>query len=191
MLRESLIVSTLLIAVPVMAAEPKSKIVPYPVEGRTASEVFTYIKTKSPRIAANATFAFTLPATKTNAKSVQGKDGCRFTAYKTSLFFAYYIPQHKSPKALPGPTRKKWAQFVSYLEDHERLHGENWTACIADFDTQAIKLKAKDCRALGVMRDKLFDELKRACVAKDEAIDVTFRKDVMQHPFLREAQNQQ
>jgi predicted secreted Zn-dependent protease len=189
MFRKSLI-AALLLASPALAAEPKSRIVPYPVEGRTANDVFAYIKTKSPKIAANATFAFTLPATKTDSPSKLGPDGCKFTRFKTSAFFAYYIPQHKQPKSMPGQTRKKWAAFVSYLEDHERLHGENWTQCLKDYDAQAINLKAKDCRALGAARDKLFNDVKRACVANDEAIDVVFRKQVMQHPFMREAQSQ-
>jgi predicted secreted Zn-dependent protease len=171
-------------------AKETSRIVPYPVDGRTAPEVFTYIKTKAPRVAPNATFAFTLPATKIESKSLQGKDGCRYTSFKTSVFFAYYIPEHKMPKLLPARTRKKWSQFVGYLKDHEKLHGANWTQCLADFDREALGLKAKDCRTLGAAQTSLFNDIKRACVAKDEAIDVVFRKEVMQHPFMREAQSQ-
>ncbi len=47
------------------AAGESSAVVPYPVKGRTAREIYDDIKLNAPRIAPNATFAFTAMATKT------------------------------------------------------------------------------------------------------------------------------
>jgi hypothetical protein len=40
------------------------------------------------------------------------------------------------------------------------------------------------------VREQLFTEIKRGCIAQDEAFDVVFRKEVLREPFVAEALKQ-
>jgi predicted secreted Zn-dependent protease len=172
-------------------AQDKSYVVPYPVDGRNAQEVYTYIKTKAPRVAANATFAFTMIGTKTRHKAKFDKAVCRYTQFSTAGLFAFNIPQHKNVKSLPGKTRKNWGAFTAYLKSHEEGHMRIWQKCFKDYDAEVLQLAAKDCKSLERERNGVFEAIKRKCLAEDEAYDVIFRKEVLTTPFMREAQSQQ
>ena len=191
MFRESfqlLAALSLLTASTAAHAKEASRTVNYRVEGRNAAEVYDYIKHKAPRVAANATFAFTSIATKTDKAERKGKDSCSYARFKTSAIYGFFIPKHMKPKNLPGRTREKWNSFTAYLQKHEEGHRDIWRACFNDYDSQALALKAKTCESLDTAREKLFNDIKRACVQQDEAYDVVFRKEVVGTPFMREAQ---
>jgi predicted secreted Zn-dependent protease len=160
----------------------------YPVTGDTAQQIYQSIKTQSPRIAPNATFAFTAPFFKTVKTEKQSKKGCSYSAFRTSTEFHVTLPNLAVKRAPPPALVKKWKSFVAYLAEHEKWHVDNWTACLKDYDIEARALTAKDCATLDAKREQLFTSIKLACVAKDEAFDVMFRKDVLKHPFVKEAQ---
>ena len=164
-----------------------SRIANYAVAGKTAADVLEIIKTTAPRVAANATFAFTLPATKTQSKLAKAKGSCKFSAFKTSAFYVFYLPKHIQPETMSKATRAKWNVFVDYLKIHEQSHATSWDSCFADYDQQALKLQAKTCPQLDNIREKLFTKIKRACLVLDEKMDVNFRKDAQRVPFLAEA----
>ncbi len=168
-------------------AASQSSISYYAVAGKTTHDIYEIIKTTAPRVATNATFAFTLPATKTQSKLAKAKNSCKFSAFKTSAFYVFYLPKHIQPETMSKSTRSKWLAFVDYLKVHEQGHAKSWDTCFADYDQQALKLQAKTCPQLDKDREKLFTKIKRACLAIDEKMDFNFRKDVQRVPFLAEA----
>lgn len=190
MFHRSLHILALIISLTVLSevqAKDSAKTVSYLVQGKTAGEVYDFIKTKSPRVAGNSTFAFTMIATKTDKKEKKSSKSCGYSAFRTSSIFNYVLPKHADPSALKTKTRNKWLAFESYLKTHEQGHRDIWVACFAEYDAAALALSAKDCKALDKMRDKTFTALKRECLKQDEAYDVVFRKDVLRHPFVAEA----
>ena len=172
----------------VATAKEASRTVNYIVDGKSAAEVYDFIKRKAPRVAANATFAFTSIATKTDKAERKGKGKCSYSRFKTSAIYGFFIPKHQTPARLPSRTRAKWHGFTAYLQQHEEGHRAIWRACFSDYDAQALKLSAPDCAELDAAREAIFNTIKRACVQQDETYDVQFRKDVVQTPFMREAQ---
>jgi predicted secreted Zn-dependent protease len=190
MFRESFPALALILALnasTVACAKDVAKTVSYLVQGKTAAEVYDFIKTKSPRVAGNATFAFTMIATKTDKKEKKTGGACGYSAFKTSAIFNYVLPRHQNPTALKPKTRAKWVAFESYLKTHESGHRDIWVACFAKYDAAALSLSTTDCTSLDKQREKTFTSLKRECLKQDEAYDVVFRKDVLKHPFVAEA----
>jgi predicted secreted Zn-dependent protease len=190
MFRESFPVLALFISLTastVVEAKDVAKTVAYLVQGKTAGEVYDFIKTKSPRVAGNSTFAFTMIATKTDKKEKSSAKSCGYSVFRTSSIFNYVLPKHADPSIMKAKTRNKWQAFEAYLKVHEQGHRDIWVACFAQYDTAAFALSAKDCKALDKLREKTFTALKRECLKQDEAYDVVFRKDVLRHPFVAEA----
>lgn len=165
----------------------KSQVIPYLVRGTTAKAIYEDIKKQSPKVASNATFAFTAMATKTDKKEVKGANGCRYSRFGTSVVYSFVLPKLASTKGVPKALAVTWQDFAVYLKTHEEWHRDNWRGCFKDYDAAALELSARDCKALDKKRESLFTSIKRKCIAADEAFDVTFRKDVRKHPFVAEA----
>lgn len=168
-------------------AGSQSRIAHYAVAGKTAHDIYEIIKTTAPRVAANATFAFTVPATRTIVKHTRTKGSCKYAAIKTSAFYIFHLPKHIQPETMSKTTRAKWQDFVEYLETHEQGHATSWNACFASYDQQGLTLKAKTCEQLDKNLEKLFTKIKRNCLVLDEKMDFHFRKQVQSTPFLSEA----
>jgi predicted secreted Zn-dependent protease len=175
---------------PCALAKEKTSAMYYPVTGSNAAAVYENIKKLAPKIAPNSTFAFTLIATKTDKKTAKGQDGCRYTSFATSAAYVFHLPQHVKSEALPKGTLGKWKDFVAYLYHHEEGHRDFWRQCLNDYDARALTLSAKSCEELDGVREQLFTEIKRGCIAQDEAFDVVFRKEVLREPFVAEALKQ-
>jgi predicted secreted Zn-dependent protease len=184
-----LAVTLLMLASPALAKE-KSSIAYYPVTGSNAAAVYASIKQSSPKIARNSTFAFTLIATKTDKKTAESANGCRYISFATSAAYVFHLPQHVKPASLPKATLAKWKNFVTYLRIHEEGHRTIWRQCFNDYDAEALILTSGNCDRLDAAREKLFTQIKRACIARDEAYDVVFRKEVLKEPFIAETLKQ-
>jgi predicted secreted Zn-dependent protease len=182
-----LIISALLATLSPVQAEENSAVVTYPVKGDSARAIYEDIKKNSPRIAPNATFAFTAMATKTVKSHKVDPSGCSYKGFRTSVIYNFIVPKRQGTNPLAKSLGKKWDGFVAYLQKHEEGHRDIWRKCIAEYDQTALSLKAPDCTALDVQREDMFTALKRRCIAKDEAYDVIFRKEVVNHTFMREA----
>jgi predicted secreted Zn-dependent protease len=190
MFRESLpllILSFLCVTSTLAIAKDTSSITQYSVNGKTAAEVYEDIKAHAPRVAQNATFAFTMIATKTNKHETSTSNSCRFDRFKTSAIYNFVIPRHADPAIMTEKTRGKWANFLEYLKIHEQGHRTIWQNCLANYDAQSLALSATTCGALDASREALFTALKRKCLAEDEAYDVQFRKAVLNEPFVAQA----
>ncbi|MBL8788873.1 MAG: DUF922 domain-containing protein [Rhizobiales bacterium] len=182
-----LFVAGLACAAPAALAAENSAVVTYPVKGNSARAIYEDIKQNAPRIAPNATFAFTAMATKTvKAHKVDGS-GCSYKSFKTSVIYNFIVPKREGTNPLAKSLGKKWDGFVAYLQKHEEGHRDIWRKCIVEYDQTALTLMAPDCKALDLQREDMFTALKRRCIAQDEAYDVIFRKDVVNHPFMKEA----
>lgn len=171
---------------PVHAGESSQNVF-YPVKGRSAEDIYNFIRTSSPRVEKGATFAFTRIATKTDSKLKKADGSCGYARFKTSAIYMFNLPQHIEPSQLSGGLRTKWQNFVQYLLEHEKHHRDMWRQCFVDYDTAALQLSAPDCESLDSERDTLFNSIKKRCVAQDEAFDVIFRKQVRSEPFVKEA----
>lgn len=165
----------------------RSQVIPYLVKGTSAKAIYDDIKKQSPKIASNATFAFTAMATKTDKKEKKGADGCSYSRFGTSVIYSFVLPKVSGTKGMSKSLASQWSSFAAYLKTHEEWHRDNWRGCIKEYDAEALELTAKDCKALDKKREKLFTAIKRKCIAKDEAFDVTFRKEVRKHPFVADA----
>jgi predicted secreted Zn-dependent protease len=174
----------------VVMAKDTSSVTQYPVKGKTAQEVYADIRAHAPRVASNATFAFTMIATKTDKLERATAKNCKYSSFKTSAIYNFVIPRHSSPATLPAKTRSKWMSFVNYLKAHEAVHRSFWQKCLSDYDAQALTLSGKTCAALYAERETLLTTFKRSCLAQDEAFDVQFRRDVLKEPFVAEALRQ-
>jgi predicted secreted Zn-dependent protease len=177
----------LLIASTATQAKDGSRIQTYPVLGKTAADIYAIIKTQSPKIAPNATFAFTQIATKTNKKTRSSKTSCAYASFDTAGFYIFNIPKHAEPNTISRRAKPRWDSFVSYLLTHEEGHRTIWQACLKDYDAQALELSAKTCEKLDAAREKLFTKIKRQCLEQDEKFDFYFRKDVQKQPFMVDA----
>lgn len=185
--RPALLAALALIAAAPAQAEEKPRLSYYPVEGRTPQEIYESIRTTSPRVAPNATFAFTTIATKTDKREAKTADGCRYSKFRTSGFYIFTIPAHSAPETLTPKVKAKMAAFQAYLLKHEEGHRAMWQQCLKDYDAQALTLSAASCEKLDKLRDKAFTKIKLTCIAQDEAYDVVFRKEVLKEPFVAEA----
>ncbi len=190
MFRESFLAlagSVVLATSTVAYAADTSKTVSYLVQGKTAQEIYAFIKTKSPRAAGNATFAFTMIATKTDKIEKKSAKACGYSSFKTSALFNFVLPRHQDPTKIKGKTRQSWAAFADYLKTHEEGHRTIWQSCFRQYDKAAKALSAKDCKSLDKQREKIFTKIKLGCLKQDEAYDTIFRKQVLKHPFVAEA----
>lgn len=179
-----------LILAPHAAAREKASVMYYPVTGSNAAAVYADINKKAPKIAPNATFAFTLIATKTDKKAAEAGGSCRYASFATSAAYVFHLPQHAKPQSLPRATLGRWNNFVAYLLAHEQGHRTLWRQCFSDYDVLSLALSAATCEELETASAQLFTEIKMRCVAQDEAYDVIFRKDVQREPFVAEALKQ-
>ena len=168
-------------------AAEQSAVVTYPVSGNTAKAIYNDIKINSPKIAPNATFAYTAMAHKTVKSHKVDGNGCRYKRFETSMIYNFVIPKRESTNPLMKGLEKKWSNFTAYLLKHEEGHRAIWRKCIASYDQQALTLVAPNCEELDQQREALFTSIKQGCVQQDEAYDVIFRKEVVNHAFMREA----
>lgn len=178
--------ATLTLFLPAQAGD-NSAVVNYPVKGDTAKAIYNDIKVNSPKIAPNATFAYTAIATKTVKSHKVAGGACSYKRFETSAIYNFVIPKREGAKPLSKPLTKTWNTFTAYLQKHEEGHREIWRNCLAEYDQSAMTLSAKNCEALDKAREALFTSIKLRCVQQDEAYDVIFRKQVVNHPFVREA----
>lgn len=178
-----------LVATSACAAGPqeKSSIMYYPVTGSNAGTVYANILKVAPKIAPNATFAFTLIATKTDKRTKSAGGACRYTTFATSAAYVFHLPQHVKSESLPKATLARWKNFQAYLLKHEEGHRDFWRECFRAYDAEAMGLAAASCEELDAKRAAIFTARKRACIAQDEAYDVIFRKEVLKEPFIAEA----
>lgn len=182
-----LLIAAIMLGANATQAEENSAVVTYPVKGNSARAIYDDIKKNAPRIAPNATFAFTAMATKTVKSHRVDAGGCSYKGFKTSVIYNFILPKRENANPLMKGVGKKWDAFVAYLLKHEEGHRDIWRRCIAEYDQTALTLKAADCKALDVQREDMFTAIKRRCIAQDEAYDVIFRKEVVNHAFMREA----
>ena len=179
-----------IIANPVLSAD-KSKIVTYPVMGTTAKAIYESIKTSSPRVARNATFAFTAIATKTGKSTKKSANGCSYSRFRTSAYYIFTLPRLAGKMGVSSALSAKWSSFAGYLKTHEEGHRSIWRKCFTGYDAGVLELSAKTCEALDKKRERLFTAIKKRCLQKDEAYDFVFRKDVLKQPFVAEALNKE
>jgi predicted secreted Zn-dependent protease len=170
-----------------VSAKDTSSLTLYPVSGKTAYAVYEDIKKRAPRVARNATFAFTMIATKTDKALAKSKVTCRYKRFKTSAIYNFVLPRHTSVATLPTKTRNKWTGFVTYLQKHEAGHRTIWQNCFRKYDEQSLALEASNCEDLEASRETILNKLKRQCLAEDEAYDVIFRRAILKEPFVAEA----
>ncbi len=168
-------------------AKDTSSTTQYLVTGKTAVEVYEDIKIHAPKVAQNATFAFTMIATKTDKREKVAAEACRYDRFKTSAIFNFVIPRHTNPALMNAKTQGKWTNFVAYLQIHEQGHRSIWQACLAEYDAASLALEAPGCKALDQLREQTFTKIKRRCLQQDEAYDVEFRKAVLRDPFVAQA----
>jgi len=173
----------------IASAAESSKIITYPVSGTTALALYDSIKTSSPRVARNATFAFTAIATKTSKTTKMAKDGCKYSRFQTSAHYIFTLPRLTSKKGVSPALSAKWSSFADYLKTHEEGHRSIWRKCFAEYDAGVLELSAKTCEALDKKRERLFAAIKKRCLQKDEDYDFVFRKDVLKQQFVKEALN--
>lgn len=183
-----LLIAALLTATAVGAkTTERSQVIPYLVKGTSAKAIYEDIKKQSPRVASNATFAFTSMATKTDKKETKDDEGCGYSRFGTSVIYSFVLPKLATTKGMSKALVAQWSSFATYLKTHEEWHRDNWRGCFRDYDAAALELTAKDCKSLDKKRDSLFTSIKRKCLAKDEAFDFTFRREVRKHPFVADA----
>lgn len=173
-------------ALPANASE-QAGVAYYPVTGKTAQEIYQNIKTASPRVARNATFAFTAIGTKTDKREKKSENACSYSRFKTSAIYIFNLPQLRGTSGVSKATKAKWGAFVNYLKVHEEGHRSIWSKCFAEYDAEALQLQAKSCETLDKVREKTFTAVKRRCLGLDETYDFQFRKDVLREPFVIEA----
>ena len=123
-LRVGAVVTALLLAACATSPTGRKQLLMFPENKVNQMGVAAYedIKKNAPRIAPNATFAFTAMATKTVKSHKVDGSGCSYKGFKTSVIYNFIVPKRDGATPLAKATAKNWEAFVAYLVKHEEGH---------------------------------------------------------------------
>ncbi|MCA0432697.1 MAG: DUF922 domain-containing Zn-dependent protease [Proteobacteria bacterium] len=168
----------------------KELTVTYPVKGSTPGEIQQDINKNGPMVGRRVPYAFTTIASKTTKKTEERKGSCRYKSYKTSMIFTYVLPKLHGGKGLAKATLADWNNFTRMLKEHEKLHKDNWSKCLADFDDSVPGIEASTCEKLEKKVEKQLNTKKISCLRNDMKLDDAFGRQLWKDPFVKEALKQ-
>lgn len=139
--------------------QPVEQVKTYAIRGSTGIDLYRSIGERGPAAGVQAIAHTSFKLTWTRDYRPQPDGSCVLAVAKPKLVITYTLP--RAPAGLPPVVEAKWRRFVSGVEKHERVHGEQIVAMVRGIEAFSRGLRAEDDRACRKVREKLQARLKQ------------------------------
>jgi predicted secreted Zn-dependent protease len=145
----------------------------YAIAGKTGLALYESIGERGPLIRGKVrTVAYT-DFKLTWTRDYQARDGvCTLASATPKLIITYRLP--KPSAKLPADTARRWATFISGLEEHEKVHGDFIKEMVAGIEAQTVGLSVENdphCRKIRTEMTKRLSALSQAQRKKSADFD--------------------
>ena len=145
----------------------------YAIAGKTGLALYESIGERGPLIRGKVrTVAYT-DFKLTWTRDYQARDGvCTLASATPKLIITYRLP--KPSAKLPADTARRWATFISGLEEHEKVHGDFIKEMVAGIEAQTVGLSVENdphCRTIRTEMTKRLSALSQAQRKKSADFD--------------------
>jgi predicted secreted Zn-dependent protease len=161
-----------------------TKYVYYTIAGNSASEIYTAMVSRGPRVGGVKAYATTTAVSSQSGRLLQGQT-CRVEDYALSIDFTIKLPKLKNERALNGAAKSQWGSFSAFLKAHEEQHRAIWLGCRNDMQAKVAALRVKSCSELNSRTAKLWQQVSQTCNRKHEQLDARDQAKLLRHPFVK------
>ena len=148
-------------AAPLPPAEPwqlVEQVKTYAIRGATGIDLYRSIGERGPAAGVQAIAHTSFKLTWTRDYRPQPDGSCVLAVAKPKLIITYTLP--KAPSGLLPVVAEKWQRFISGVETHERVHGDQIVDMVRDIEAFSRGLTAADDPKCQKVRQKLQARLK-------------------------------
>lgn len=138
--------------------QPVEQVKTYAIRGATGIDLYRSIGERGPAAGVQAIAHTSFKLTWTRDYRPQPDGACVLAVAKPKLIITYTLP--KAPAGLPPVVAEKWQRFVSGVEKHERVHGDQITEMVRGIEAFSRGLTAADDPKCQKVRQKLQARLK-------------------------------
>lgn len=140
------------------------KVQPYAIAGKTGAALYASIGERGPKVGGLVrTIAHTnFKLTWTRKYEAQG-DACVLVSARPKLVITYTLP--KPAEQLPASTRQGWEAFITGVQKHELVHGDQIKDMVKKIETATVGLSSPgdpNCRNIKTEMTKRLGALSRA-----------------------------
>lgn len=144
---------------PAQAWQPVEQVKTYAVSGSSGMALYQSIGERGPSAGLGAAIAHTaFKLTWTRDYRPQPDGSCTLAVARPKLIVTYTMP--KASKDLPAGLREKWQRFITGVEKHERVHGDQIVEMVRGIEAFSIGLNAPDDPQCHKVRARLQARLK-------------------------------
>lgn len=138
--------------------QPVEQVKTYAIRGATGIDLYRSIGERGPAAGVQAIAHTSFKLTWTRDYRPQPDGSCVLAVAKPKLIITYTLP--KAPSGLLPVVAEKWQRFVSGVETHERVHGDQIVDMVRDIEAFSRGLTAADDPKCQKVRQKLQARLK-------------------------------
>ena len=138
--------------------QPVEQVKTYAIRGATGIDLYRSIGERGPAAGVQAIAHTSFKLTWTRDYRPQRDGSCVLAEAKPKLIISYTLP--KAPSGLPPVVAEKWQRFVSGVETHERVHGDQIVDMVRGIEAFSRGLTAADDPKCQKVRQKLQARLK-------------------------------
>lgn len=130
----------------------------YTVTGSSGIELYRSIGERGPAAGVQAIAHTSFKLTWTRDYRPQPDGACMLAVARPKLTITYTLP--KAAPDLPAGVREKWQRFITGVEKHERVHGDQIVDMVRGIQAFSLGLRADDDPGCRKVREKLQARLK-------------------------------
>nr|CAD6616301.1 hypothetical protein RTCK_03064 [Rhizobium sp. TCK] len=138
--------------------QPVEQVKTYAIRGATGIDLYRSIGERGPAAGVPAIAHTSFKLTWTRDYRPQPDGSCVLAVAKLKLIITYTLPE--APSGLPPVVAEKWQRFVSGVETHERVHGDQIVDMVRGIEAFSRGLTAADDPKCQKVRQKLQARLK-------------------------------
>lgn len=138
--------------------QPVEQVKTYAIRGATGIDLYRSIGERGPAAGVQAIAHTSFKLTWTRDYRPQPDGSCVLAVAKPKLIITYTLPE--APPGLPLVVAQKWQRFVSGVETHERVHGDQIVDMVRGIEAFSRGLTAADDPKCQKVRQKLQARLK-------------------------------
>jgi Predicted secreted Zn-dependent protease len=138
--------------------QPVEQVKTYAIRGATGIDLYRSIGERGPAAGVQAIAHTSFKLTWTRDYRPQPDGSCVLAVAKPKLIITYTLP--KAPSGLLPVVAEKWQRFISGVETHERVHGDQIVDMVRDIEAFSRGLTAADDPKCQKVRQKLQARLK-------------------------------
>lgn len=139
--------------------QPVEQVKTYAIRGATGIDLYRSIGERGPAAGVQAIALTSFRLTWTRDYRLQKDGACVLAIARPKLIITYTLP--KAPAGLPPVVAEKWRRFITGVEAHERVHGEQITAMVRGIEAFSLGLRAENDPKCSRVREKLQARLKQ------------------------------